>query len=43
LTEGLGLTDTDMKISEDADWNEHLAATRQGVIRMLACYEEILK
>jgi hypothetical protein len=43
LTEGLGLTDTDIKTSEDADWNEQQAATRQGVIRMLACYEGILK
>jgi len=44
LTEGLGLIVAGIKVFVDLDLNEQLAAaTRQGMMRMLACYEEILK
>jgi len=44
LTEALGLTRTDSKVFENTDWKEQRAATtRQGIIRMLACYEEMLE
>jgi hypothetical protein len=43
LTEGLRVIETGIKMLEDGDSKGHRAAkTRQG-IRMLACYEEILK
>jgi len=33
-----------VKVFEDTDWNEQrAAATGRGIMRMLACYEEILK
>jgi hypothetical protein len=38
LTEGLGHIVAGIKVFEDLDLNEQLAAaTRQGMIRMLAC------
>jgi hypothetical protein len=44
LTEGLEVTEPDIKVSVDNDWNEQLAATAgQGIVRMLACCEEMLK
>jgi hypothetical protein len=42
VSDGLGLVG--IKVSEDSDWNEERAAiTGQGIVRMLACCEEILK
>jgi hypothetical protein len=44
LTEGLGVTEAGIKVSEDNDWNEQRAATAgQGIVRMLACCEAMLK
>jgi len=49
LTEGLGHTVAGIKVFEDLDLNEQLAAaTRQRMMMMmlaclLACYEDILK
>jgi len=44
LTEGLGLTEAGIKISEDIDWNDQrVATTGQGIMRVLASYREILK
>jgi hypothetical protein len=44
LTEGLGVTETGTKLFEDVDWNEQRgAAAGEGIMGMLACYEEILK
>lgn len=44
LSERLGLIEACIKAFEDTDWNKQReAATGQGVMRMLACYEEILK
>ena len=43
-TERLGPKTAGVKVSEDIAWNEQRpAATLQGIIRMLGCYEEILK
>ena len=43
LTEGLGLTDADIKVFEDSDWNGQRAGTPgQGIMRMFVCYEVIL-
>ena len=37
LTEGLGLTEAGIKVSEDFDWNEQRVATAgQGIMRALA-------
>jgi hypothetical protein len=44
VTEGLGLSEAGIKVSEDIDANEQQAATiREGIMRTLACYEGILK
>jgi hypothetical protein len=44
LTEGLDSHEADIKESENTDSNEQSAATtRQGFIKMLVFYEEILK
>jgi hypothetical protein len=44
LTERLGLTEADMKMCEDIDWNEQRAATSgQGIMRIFVCCEGILK
>jgi hypothetical protein len=44
LTERIELTEAGIKISEDIDRNEkRVAITGQGIMRALACYEEILK
>jgi hypothetical protein len=44
LVEGLGLTEAAISVFEDSDWNEKgTARTGQGILRMLACCEEILK
>jgi hypothetical protein len=44
LSEGLGLIEGGVEVSEDIDWNEQgAAATGQGLVRMLACCEQILK
>jgi hypothetical protein len=44
LTEGLGLTEDVTEVSEGTDFNkQRAAANRQGIMRVLACYEEILK
>jgi hypothetical protein len=43
LTEGLGVTESGIKVCGD-EWNGQRAATAgQGILRVLACYEEILK
>jgi hypothetical protein len=43
LTEGLGLTDADIKVFEYSDWNGQRAATTiLGIMRMFVCCEEIL-
>ena len=44
LTEWLWLTEAGIWVSEDTDWNkQRVAATGQGIKRMLACCREILK
>jgi hypothetical protein len=44
LSEGLGLIEGGVEVSEDIGWNEQgAAATGQGIVRMLACCEQILK
>ena len=44
FTEGLGLTEDGIQIFEDTASNEQRpATTRQGIMDMLACCEEILK
>ena len=44
MIEGLGLTEAVISVFEDNDWNENgPARTGQGILRMLACCEEILK
>jgi hypothetical protein len=44
LTEGLGLTEAEIKVPEGIESNEKGAAkSRQGFMGILACYEEILK
>ena len=44
LTEGLALIEGDIKVFEDIALNKRkVARTRQGIIRLLACCEEILK
>ena len=43
MAEGLGLMEAGIRVFEDNDWNEQRAATTgQGIVRMLACCEEIL-
>jgi hypothetical protein len=37
LTEGLGVTEAGIKVSEDNDWNgQRAAATEQGAVRKVA-------
>jgi hypothetical protein len=44
LADGTGLSEGCSKVSEDIDWEKQWAATiRQGIMRMLACYEEVLE
>jgi len=44
LTEGLELTAAGIKAFEDISWNEQRpAATGQGIMRVLACFEEIME
>ena len=44
LSEGLGLIEGGVEVSEDIGWNEQgAAATGQGIMRMLACCKQILK
>jgi hypothetical protein len=44
LTKGLGLTETGIRAFDDIDWKEHsLTKTRLGIVRMLACCEDMLK
>ena len=44
LTEGRGLIEAGIKLFGAIDWKEHRAAkTGQGIVRMLAGYDEILK
>jgi hypothetical protein len=44
LIELLGLTEDDIKVFEDSDWNEQRAArTGQRIMWIIARYEEILK
>ena len=44
LTEGLGLIEAGISVFVDTDSNKQRAAiTRQGIMRMLTGYEEILK
>jgi hypothetical protein len=41
---GFGLTEVDIKVLEDTDWNEQRGtATRQGITRIFACCGKILK
>jgi len=44
LFEGLGLTEATIGVFEDNGWNEKgTRRTGKGILRMLACCEEILK
>jgi len=44
LTEGLGLTEVGLEVSEDSDWKEQQAAAAGlGIVRLLAGYGEMLK
>jgi hypothetical protein len=44
LTEGLGLIECGIKLFEDIGLNrQSVATTRRGIMRLLACCEEILK
>jgi hypothetical protein len=44
LTEGLGISEAGINVFEDIDLNEQqAAATRQGIMTMLAHYDKILK
>jgi hypothetical protein len=43
LTDGLGHVEAGSKMIEDIDLNEQGAVTRQGIVRMHACNEEILE
>ena len=39
-----GPTEDGIKVSEDTDWNEQrVTTTSQGIMRILACYEDALK
>jgi hypothetical protein len=38
LTEGLGLIEGSVELSEDPNSNEHRATIRQGIIRILPCF-----
>jgi len=42
--EGYELVEAGIRVLEDTDWNEQrVAATRQGIMKILACCEAILK
>jgi hypothetical protein len=44
LSDGFGLTEAVVKVFEDTDWKGQWAATTgPGIVRMLACCEEILR
>jgi hypothetical protein len=43
LTEGSGPTEAGISVLDDIDLHEQWATTSQGIMRMLACCEEILK
>ena len=44
FTEGYELVEAGIRVLGDTDWNEQwVAATRQGIMKILACCEEILK
>lgn len=44
LSKGLGHTKARTKVFQDNDSEkQHEATTRQGTVRMLRCYKEILK
>jgi hypothetical protein len=44
LTEGLGLIESGILVFEDIGLNKQsVATTRQGIMRLLACCENILK
>jgi hypothetical protein len=43
LAEGLGLTESGIKVFEDSSLKEQRTATRQEITGMFACYEEMLK
>jgi hypothetical protein len=44
LVEWLGLTEAGIRVSEENDLEEQrLATTGQEIVRMTACFEEILK
>jgi hypothetical protein len=43
LNEGLGVTEAGIRVSEDNEWRQQRAATAgQGIVRVLACCEEML-
>ena len=41
-TEWHGLNEAGVKVLDDTDWSKQRAGIGQGIIIMLACYEEIL-
>jgi len=41
--EWLVLSEAGLKVLDDIDWSKQRAGTGQGIMMMLACYEEILK
>jgi hypothetical protein len=43
LTEGLRFIEADIRVFDDTDSNEQLAAAKRGIMRIIACYEEVLK
>ena len=43
LTEGHGVIEEGIQALQDNDWNKQQATTRQGSVRTLVCYKEILK
>ena len=44
LAEWLGVTEAGIRVSEENEWNKQRAATTgQGIVRITACCEEILK
>lgn len=44
FTEGYELAEAGIRVLEDTEWNEQqVAATRQGIMKILAYCEEILK
>jgi hypothetical protein len=41
--EWLVLNEAGVRVLDDVDWSKQRAGTGQGIMMMLACYEEILK